>query len=176
MKLFTTGLSLIAALFAFPTNAAPITHTVNLGAVVQGSCSISGSANVTSGAFSNVSQSSSTFTVDVSGSNASPTNGELAIGVITCNSSSMKVSVTPNGWIKTSGGTGEITYSVYLKNGSTTLNSGNPVISSAMGTGTKNVTVSSSTLNLGLVINTNAATNLPAGNYTGTLTLSIDAI
>lgn len=158
------------------SQAAPITHNVTLGATVLGACSISGSASVVSGPFSSATQQSSTFAVNVTGSTANATSGELTIGTIACNSSAMKLTVSaPNGWIKRSSGVGEITYSAYLKDGSTTLNGGNPFISSAMGTGPKDVILSAGSVNLGLLINTQLTTGLAAGTYSGTLAVSVDA-
>ena len=155
--------------------AAPINHNVIFGAVVQGSCSLSGTPSGT-GAFSAVSQAASTFTVGVTGSTANPTTGELALGTITCNSASMKVTLTPDGWIRRASGPGEITYSAYVKNGTTDLNGGNPFVHSGGGTPPKTVNVSLSSIALNLLIQTNQATTLPAGNYSGLLAVSIDSL
>jgi hypothetical protein len=172
------GLALLAIAGASEvTRAAPITHNVTLGATVLGACTISGNASVVSGAFAaSPTQQSSIFTVGVTGSTASATTGELSIGTISCNSSTIKLTVSaPNGWIKRSSGPGEITYSAYLKDGSSTLNGGNAFISSALGTGPKVVTHAGSSLNLGLLISTQQATGLSAGSYSGALEVSVDA-
>jgi len=157
-------------------NAEPIEHTITLGATIPSSCAISGTASVTSGPFTDVNQQSSTFTIDVTGTTANSTTGEISIGTITCTSSSIKITLDPDGWVKRSSGSGEITYSAYVKDGSTTLNSGNALINQASGTGAKDVTLAASTMSLGIQITTNQSTNLPAGSYTGALLISVDPV
>lgn len=157
-----------------PAKAASPFHTVTLSATIPTSCTVTGTPTVVSGAFSGASQLSSAFTVNVTGTTANVTSGELSVGTINCTSSQMKVTLTPDGWIRNGGS--EITYSAYLKNGSTILNSGNALVTSGSGTGPKFVNFTGTTLNLGLQISTNQATSLVAGTYTGTLAISVDPI
>jgi hypothetical protein len=158
-----------------PANAAPSFHTVTLSATIPSTCTVGGTAWATSGAFSAVTQTASTFTVGVTGTTANATAGELALGTITCTSSQMRLTLTPDGWIRRTGG-GEITYSAYLKNGTTDLNGGNAMINSASGTGAKSVNFTGTSVNLNLQINTNQTASLPAGSYAGTLAISVDPI
>jgi hypothetical protein len=175
-KLLGLASALVGLATLTPAYAAPPFHTVTMSATVQNNCTVGGSASAISGAFSAVTASTSNFAVDVTGTTANATSGELALGTITCTSPQMRITLTPSGWIKPTAGTPEITYSAYLKNGTQDLNSGNSLINSAVGTGPKNVVFNGTTLALRLAITTNQATSLIAGSYTATLAISVDPV
>lgn len=177
-------LGLASTLLAFgavmPANAVVPSHTVTFAATVQNNCNIAGTPSIVAGTgfAAGFSQTASTFNVNVTGSTANMTSGELSLGTVTCSGTQMKITLTPNGWIKTGAGgsTREIAYSAYVKNGSSSIGSGAPLVSSAGGPNPGFVNFTGSTLDLRLEINTQTTNNLVAGTYAGTLVLSVDPI
>lgn len=172
--LLTAFVGASVSLFAGLANADVANHVIALSANVPTSCSISGSASVDSGPFSEVSQTASKFTVSVTGTTANATTGILTLGSIVCSSSNINVTMTPNGWIKHTNSSinSKITYTATIIDDGTEI--GASVISSINGNSPRTVNISGNQSLVGIKISTDQVSNLQPGQYSGTLTISIN--
>ena len=182
-KSIIVGLASLSATLA-TAQANDFQHDVSLTATVGATCSVTGAPTVQSGTgFSDFTDNTqSTFTVNVVDGKAVAETSKLRVGTVTCNGTSMDVTIDPLGtWITHDGGGGstpgmtdEILYNAYVYDGITEV----AEVRTFSGPNPNTGTVSGSSFDMDIQITpqaTSPSLSLYSGDYSGTLRVSIDA-